>query len=580
MDTAHTNVESHDVIHEHCSNCFLQACNHSYSKICQVIPCQSKCGAILHHCKMQDHLIICPNNIQSCTNSLYGCPFKLHKSEINAHLSVCPASTVVCTMEWNRKPLPVENTIMINCYNPNAITHNQMEVMLALRDQRVLLETLATPEILSNTFGFNSVSQKYFTSKKTEAVNCVKNSASNDKNDACKQGSNIDTKNNLLICNDSENNLIFKNDDSNESKPIKKPLLRKKFQLAPKKVYKDAKCDTSDNDIDYTNLKWLNPGIKPKGFDSTTCLFEMLGAYEKCNSISTSHYSEGLRCTLNDFRLCSFRHVATQTRPVFKTYDCIENVGNAFQEIFEHKPDQYYLSSTHNLKLSKSLALNQVMECLPRYEKKSHSIYSFMCNNLLRRDQFQSHFQNVHCEIYSNLNGWLEEKCPYAQYGCDYSLYRFYPDFSNSILYDNARSCIAVRPQSFDHFKSSETDCNKHSNLLYLPPEVLEHILNFLDSYSLGQFSETCYYIKSLCNSFLKKRGIVIKNWEKFKRIDGSTSWQMTGEKWLYSNAFTEIQKWSFSKHPFMSNHVFNCPIAAKHTIKYADGLRVKLCKT
>lgn len=44
-----------------------------------------------------------------------------------------------------------------------------------------------------------------------------------------------------------------------------------------------------------------------------------------------------------------------------------------------------------------------------------------------RRDEFPYHFQNVHSDIHGGLNGWLEQRCPLAPYGCTYSQRRFHP---------------------------------------------------------------------------------------------------------------------------------------------------------
>ena len=568
--------------HEHCLQCFTQKCNHPFGKTCILMPCNNKCGAVMHSCKMEDHLIVCLNSIQPCINSIYGCPYTLKRKHLAKHLSVCPASVIICTMEWNRKPLHLQNSVKMAGFDPNTITKNHLETTMALRDQRVLLQAMIPPDILDQiilstesnhkiTVPFMSPKLRTFDQETQDVIN------QNISEDTVHEKPN-DTKPNVLT-----NGSIHKaSSDVIEEFPIQKPLLRTKFRLSPKKEFKDTGCNTSDIDLDATSMAWMNPGVEVLGYDSMTCMFEMLGAYEEREAISTSHNSEGLRCTLNDSRLCSFRHVATQSRPFFDIHKHCGKIGNAVQEMYAPNPDVCFLSNTNNPKLYETLVLDQVLERLPRYEKKSRSMYTFMCNNMLRRDQYQSHFRNVHCDICSSLNGWLEQKCPYAQYGCNFSQFRFSPDSSsNALIYDNSRSCLAVKPQDSELNEITENASNSDAlTLLDLPWEILDLIISFLDSYSIGQLSQTCIALQNFCGSSLKYRGIVSQNWDKFKRIDGEITWQTVGETWLFSNSFTTINKWVCNDVPTISAHASKCPVAAQLAVSCPRDRRVKLPTT
>ena len=605
-----------EVPHDHCLNCFSRSCVHPFTSVCNVLFCPHGCGALLHSCKLEDHFIVCPTFLQPCINSIYGCPYTLRKNCIAKHLSLCPASTVVCTMDWNRNPLNLKNTIKMSGYNPNASVFNNLEVATALRDQRVLLEAVVPAEVLKgvienisdhpllclsrklNSSGSMQVmqhntngvvvhqksSEDDFISKKLSMINCDLG-ADLQEVSSCfidQKSKEHQAENEVFSMINCDINAVFqevpsyvndqKNKEHRSEKKLRKPLLRTQFGRSPKKVFKDSCCDTSDLEVDDSTMKWMSPSVNVCSFDSTTLLFEIIGAYEKYESISYSHSSEGIRCTLSDTRLCSYRHEGTQSRPF---YDVRGKVGNSVHESLDSIRNDCIVASRHNPKLYETLALNQVVECLPRYERKRRAMYSFMCNNLFRRDQFNSHFQNVHSDICSNLNGWLEEKCPYAQYGCNYSQFRFTPNsFRSMLVYDNSRSCLAV--------KRLDCNCKQASadgpSLLSLPWEVLAIILNYLDSYSIGQLSQTCVYLKSLCISFFKERGIVSVNWEKFKRIDGNITWQMVGKTWYFSNSFTKIDKWVFNDIPSMSEHIRTCPIASAHNVTYPKDLRVKLC--
>ena len=572
-------------LHQHCLKCFLQNCTDLFAKTCKVVSCENNCGAIMHVCKMEDHLTICLNAIQPCTNFSYGCPYKFRRKNINQHLQICPASVVVCTMEWNRKPLDLQSTHRMTGYNPNSPIFNCFDVGTALTDQRVLLEALIPSDFLDQI-------SKHSENKVKEVLPFKSvNLCSSEKLNKESGIDFISNQNSLGVCTSKSNNegsdythstTIAGSVESAEVEipKFQKPLLRTKFQLTPKKVFRDVCCDTSDLEIDSSSMEWMNPGVKILGFDFLTCIFEMLGAYEKRESVSNSYSSEGLRCTLYDARLCSYRHVATQSRPFYDNHKHCGKVGGAVQQIFDESNEQYILSKNHSKikMLYENLVLNQVMECLPRYEKKNRSLYTFMCNNFLRRDQFQAHFQNVHCEICSNLYGWLEEKCPYAQYGCHFAQFRFVPNsLSDALLYDSNRSCFAVHSKTIENEKNHSLASSEISYLLSLPWEVLEHILRFLDSYSLGQLSQTCIALQNVCVSFLKQRGIVTLKWEKFRRIDGQITWQNTDETWIFTNSFTHIRKWVFNDVPSMSHHVKSCPVAAKYTTTYPYNTRIKL---
>ena len=589
MENYEEDVEPLDgelALHDHCQKCFNQNCTHSFKRTCKFVPCENKCGAFMHLCKLQDHLLICLNSIQPCINADYGCPYKLRRKQMAKHLNICPASVVVCTMEWNRKPLDLESTVKMTGFNPNAATFNHFDVTLALTDQRVLLQALISNEILEQIIKHNESSQKVvipFTSTSLgKAKENIERFGSDSQSDfmpesmKCGSSSHAATNHESLVTNSKPDSDTI---DNAEIPKVRKPLLRTKFRLAPKKEFRDTGCDTSDLKIDITSMEWMNPGVRVLGFDFLTCIFEMLGAYEKREQISNSHTGEGLRCTLNDFRLCSFKHVATQSRPFHDTRKHCGKVGDAVHAIFEQNVESYVLSRIHNKKLYENLVLNQVMECLPRYEKKSRSLYTFMCNNLFRRDQFQSHVQNVHCEICSNLYGWLEEKCPYAQYGCNFAQFRFLPDsLSGRLFFDNSRGCFAVQSGiKNDKINLRSNPKDEKPFLLSLPWEILEHILKFLDSYSVGQLSQTSVALQYICVAFLKERGIVALNWEKFKRIDGNVTWQNTNESWYFTNSFTKIKNWVFNNVSSMSHHVSHCAVAAKHEVTYSSSTRIKL---
>ncbi len=63
-----------------------------------------------------------------------------------------------------------------------------------------------------------------------------------------------------------------------------------------------------------------------------------------------------------------------------------------------------------------TLGLDLSIECLPRYQHKPKSMYTFVCAHDFRRDEYPSHYRNWHSDIHGGLDGWLEQRCPLARY--------------------------------------------------------------------------------------------------------------------------------------------------------------------
>lgn len=181
-----------------------------------------------------------------------------------------------------------------------------------------------------------------------------------------------------------------------------------------------------------------------------------------------------------------------------------------------------------------TLRLDLVLECVARYQTKQRSMFTFVCGQLFRRDEFSSHFKNVHGDIHAGLNGWMEQRCPLAYYGCTYSQRRFCPSVQGfRIIHDRHLGSFGVQPglplRSGDAVPRSSCHLDAHGDQFSsLPFEVLQHVASFLDSFSLCQLSRTSRTMRDVCASLLQMRGMVVLLWEKKRRADGSPSWQIT----------------------------------------------------
>ena len=315
----------------------------------------------------------------------------------------------------------------------------------------------------------------------------------------------------------------------------------------------------------------------------------------------------------DNFHLHNINGALYETEKINQTVNCSavvddyksnnETVNEAMPEIHivkEQRSDICYVTKIppppQALKLQNLLGLDLNLELLPCYQSKPRPMYTFRCGQVFRRTEFPWHFQNVHTEIHSGLNGWLEYRCPLSNCGCTYSQRRFRPNGPrSSVIYSICREsygivkerskspCGASSCISGDGIKSShppsanelQTDNKSHqpnsndsnkrllhegtpdiftsidydspvfvgerrvpssSNirpaLLSLPSEVLCHIACFLDSFSLGNLALTCHLLRDISSSLLQDRGMVVVTWKRVITKENKNHW-ITAEKVL-----------------------------------------------
>ncbi|KAM7395351.1 hypothetical protein PAMA_006894 [Pampus argenteus] len=197
---------------------------------------------------------------------------------------------------------------------------------------------------------------------------------------------------------------------------------------------------------------------------------------------------------------------------------------------------------------------NRYLPPNPRYQH----MFPFVCGQSFRRDQFSSHFTNVHGDIHAGLNGWMEHRCPLAYYGCTFSQRRFYPSTQGArLVHDRHLRSFGVQPHPRGTIPS-DTQSDQFSGL---PIEILWHIAGFLDSFSLCQLSLVSRTMREVCASLLQTRGIVELQWERRQchGAHGTVSWQIKNKVWRFSTAFSPVLSWGFTDLPSMSNHLKKC---------------------
>ncbi|KAL2098880.1 hypothetical protein ACEWY4_005360 [Coilia grayii] len=223
-----------------------------------------------------------------------------------------------------------------------------------------------------------------------------------------------------------------------------------------------------------------------------------------------------------------------------------------------------------------TLRLDLVLECVARYQTKQRSMFTFVCGQLFRRDEFSSHFKNVHGDIHAGLNGWMEQRCPLAYYGCTYSQRRFCPSLQGSrVVHDRHLGSFGVQfnvpgsapalypPSSSDWRGGSRSYSCRYGNqcdhLSSLPFELLQHVASFLDGFSLCQLSRVSRTMRDVCATLLQGRGMVVLLWRKVRQLDGSNSWQIKDKVWRFSTAFGTVNEWKFANISSMADHLKTC---------------------
>ena len=476
--------------HEHCENCVKLYC--SAPNGCKMSLCQFGCSAQLHGCKMKDHKNVCQKCRIPCINSGYGCPAVVTRESLRTHLQRCPASVIFCTMEWNRYPVYSKSRLSwVPFFQPNPVlVKGHLDVELAFRDQRILRDVFRRR------------------CKKGKAkVDLLRTSLTN----TPKQHGNNGTQPTTAVKSDSrklamalalsslENKLRNQHDGGEYSGE----------ELENEKLL-EAENDHQDNNLcnlySEVRLDGENGDLDLENDTSDNDLVEI-----EFHRLQLPKDGEGK----SDL----------QVEPPFGSHD------NGIPSPPAHLP----------IYLDQPLGLNVVVETLPKFQKQL-PMYSIPCNQVFRRDEYSTHFKNVHSDIHGGLNGWLEHRCPLAQYGCTFVRYRLRPHSQNgAVIFDQDLGSFGIKPcehlNGVGKCPSSSIETVERSTALpakstvdlltSLPLEILEKITSHLDGFSLCNFSRTCKLVREVCRNVLETKGMVLFEWEKRIYDTGGWSWRV-----------------------------------------------------
>ncbi|KAL0967776.1 hypothetical protein UPYG_G00256750 [Umbra pygmaea] len=313
---------------------------------------------------------------------------------------------------------------------------------------------------------------------------------------------------------------------------------RVRVRLQPK--MEDKAVDTSD----------LEPEEDPMGLGEidliTAALLFCLEESRKCCRISDTTYVDGFHV---DFGTQTFTFPAA----ILVTNTRVGDVASA--AACDHAPQHSYPSPFRTLRLD--LVLEEVPHIRNIPCNRLQQMFSFVCGQLFRRDEYSSHFKNVHEDIHAGLNGWMEHRCPLAYYGCTYSQRRFCPTSQGSkVIHDRNLRSFGVQPcpVAGEPLRASQSD-----QFSRLPFELLQHVAHFLDGFSLCQLSVVSRTMRDVCASLLQSRGIVELRWERRQYPNGTFSWQIKDRVWRFSTAFSSVSEWRFAELSSMSDHLRKC---------------------
>lgn len=676
-------MEEHP-LHPHCLKCINRRCmaRPESGVSCDLMGCPLVCGAVFHSCKLEEHRLLCPYERLPCLNSGFGCPFTIARIKMAQHLETCPASIVCCTMEWNRWPVSYADRKSYENLSKDFDEVEQLDMALALQDQRMLLESLKVTTTVSKNGDkpgdedeleeghkmatgasepsvemeqdepYNELYKASVetsrslaaaldiltNSKDIEVIVGNKNGEKNCKNgdaSGAEGGRNVDMGDSdsssdcelgavggaddgikwgeefveILfdereapepeeedgdILEEEEDYMAivaFDPPDIQQEAPLPAPmpllisdhLVRNNFlqhlpselryrclerKLQNVEVLRGISMFTfngrrallsdpylfrakmEDKAVDTSDLEVPDDPMGLHGIDLiTAALLFCLGDSPGGRGISDSRFVDGYHI---DFGTQTFSFPSA----ILATNTMVGDIASA--SACDHASPQLCNPSPFH-----TLRLDLVLECVARYQTKQRSMFTFVCGQLFRRDEFSSHFKNVHGDIHAGLNGWMEQRCPLAYYGCTYSQRRFCPQVQGfRIIHDRHLGSFGVQPGVPP--RNGENGRRQHHKFQSdqfsgLPFEVLQHVASFLDSFSLCQFSRVSRTMREVCGSLLQMRGMVVLLWEKRRREDGSPSWQITDKVWRFSTAFGTVNEWKFANISSMADHLKKC---------------------
>ncbi|CAG12804.1 unnamed protein product [Tetraodon nigroviridis] len=207
------------------------------------------------------------------------------------------------------------------------------------------------------------------------------------------------------------------------------------------------------------------------------------------------------------------------------------------------------------------LYLHLQTESVTRRHNKTSSAFSHTCGLFFRRDEYRSHYRNVHLDIQSSLCGWFQQRCPLAYLGCTFTQTRFHPAGQQAtIKFCQGPDTFVLQPEVPSVLCEGRRAPSPPRNpedtrepLSSLPLEILQQIAAYLDSFTLSQLSQVSHLMRAVCATLLQERGMVSLKWEREAPSHGGRSWKCQKKANLgvqlsvFPGEQMELQQHSFS---------------------------------
>ncbi|XP_078416087.1 F-box only protein 40-like [Cetorhinus maximus] len=680
-------------LHKHCEKCYNRHCKKPFEPYvsCLVISCPSKCGAVFHQCKEDEHTLLCPLEHVPCLNSAFGCPFSMARHKLSKHLCVCPASIVCCSMQWNRWPVNEDDITVKNSAFKESLNPEDLDFGTAMRDQGVLFNSVKMAELFpemaetvdKNDFALNEEGavggqlvasaslDRSFLETGTEVHQNGTDEVSTDVAETEEQEALAESTEEEYLAMYSTWEHIFSKDKGNRA------IEEKTTKVETKQKSEDSSACTKNKErlpenktcksdlallasIEKTGeapwqegvLERLETQMDRKHFNMYLAhhgsMLIRFGQMSACTPKEKDFVYGKLEAqdvrTVNTFKVpTSYRakraHVGESLSSKIKKENKAVDTSDLDTE--DHKNDEVTISllcylekvlkghvisetkATDGLTIdfatqtysfpsapfgrdialadvaaekASSLYLQLQTECITKRYNKLNSAFAFMCHHFFRRDEFSSHFRNVHADIQSGLNGWMLQRCPLAYLGCSYSQQRIFPSKQKAkMIYNQHQNAFAIKPDVPAVLcQHSHRDPNVWKNgksmlsLISLPSEILRYIASFLDSYSLAQLSQVSVLMNVISSTLLQEYGMVFLVWEKKRYSHGSFSWRARKRKWQFSSLFSTVNNWRFNDSPSMAEHLKTCsyyvtenrskPVALTNMVKSSESKQEKKC--
>lgn len=550
--------------------------------------CENGCGQHFHRCKQEEHDLLCSHKKVPCINSIYGCPVEMLRCKTAAHLRVCPASVQKCVVEWNRWPMHskedcIQTPLPLDSHN---VKCTQLDVALALRDQRMLIESMKVPRKIRKIFQ-NSLTLRY------PSVPLEQARSPSVEYDSC------------MSVDDTSG--ASSDDDSPWSSHKNPPGLQKTVVNQLHKASKDT-ADSVSAALDLFSHHFGRAGLKNLAQKLSGINEGEERSADQANTENSKHQGETTdnietrKDQSNDH--CINLSVA-QDNQSHQTKAPLETVNNK-----EMMLEDVY---TKQIKLFDLLGVSLDIECISKYIAKPTKMYTFLCAQDFRREEYPWHFKNVHNDIHCGLNGMLETRCPLAYMGCEFSCQKLSPvEPKGRIVHSSLQESFGLTLDDSEYENDKEegiqckncdfaendrrklreatpeiTTSQKYDSVIKilpkyrcnticdtsisnlcngdqlsissLPFEVLQHIVINLDSFSLNNLSLTSKLFRDVCASLLDQKGMVIPVWQSNGR-GGKPSWNIAFWKWCFSTSFTPVKRWEHLNANGLFEHLKVCP--------------------